>query len=190
MWTCRIEYHVLLLLSPFKIRAFFLLSLLVLFSAKQETMFRNFHEVMERNGTRPRFHELSHQTKKPCRRVHSKFVIIWNLLLMSLTVLCAVKLMNIPVNIWFINHNRSTISMPIGESYTIHDFSHASFIVVEMHSGTDSYLAWIARTLVVALSLFFFHLPVQILKLNSYLIANKVLSLCWLWCLFWWLIKN
>jgi len=46
--------------------------------------------------------------------------------------------------------------MPIGESYTIHDFSHASFIVVEMHSGTDSYLAWIARTLVVALSLFFF----------------------------------
>ena len=31
--------------------------------------------------------------------------------------------------------------MPIGESYTIHDFSHASFIVVEMHSGTDSYLA-------------------------------------------------
>jgi hypothetical protein len=27
---------------------------------------------------------------------------------------------------------------------------------VEMHSGTDSYLAWIARTLVVALSLFFF----------------------------------
>lgn len=71
--------------------------------------------------------------------------------------------------------------MPIGESYTIHDFSHASFIVVEMHSGTDSYLAWIARNLVLLhCHFFFFHLPVQILKLNSYLIANKVLSLCWL----------
>lgn len=57
--------------------------------------------------------------------------------------------------------------MPIGESYTIHDFSHASFIVVEMHSGTDSYLAWIARNLVLLhRHSSFFHLPVQILKIK------------------------